>query len=121
MNLLKVQYGDTSSVTGASEEGAVYGFVAVRQMAPLAVQPGMAFAFELSEDTFKHADTKAQISLDASSHDGQPLPDWLQFNPGERRFVGTAPNNVKQIQVRVVASDERGEQIATTITLSFDN
>jgi hypothetical protein len=52
---------------------------------------------------------------------GQPLPDWLKFVPGERRFVGTAQPNVSQVSVVVTARDERGEQVSTSITLNFGN
>ncbi len=53
----------------------------------------------------------------SAAHPGK-IPS--QFIPGERRFVGTAPANVTQIQVQMVARDERGEQVTTTIVLNFD-
>jgi Putative Ig domain len=105
----------------AAQAGSDQGFVAVKAIAPIAAPKGSTFTFVLAEDTFKHAQSKAEISVSAATSDGQPLPDWLKFVPGERRFVGTAPPNVSQVSVVVTARDERGEQVSTTITLNFNN
>lgn len=95
-------------------------FLATRLLSLPRVLPLVAGAV-LAEDTFKHAQSTAEISVSASTADGQPLPDWLKFVPGERRFVGTAPPNVGQVSVVVTARDERGEQVSTSITLNFGN
>ena len=109
-----------SSSAANAQVASSLGFVAVKALAPLRVPTGSSFTFVVSEDTFKHAQQNAEISVTAQTVDGQALPDWLNFIPGERRFVGTAPPNVTQIQVKVMARDERGEQVSTTITLNFD-
>ena len=123
---LSISYVETevkpvAASSAAAQAANSQGFVAVKSVAPITAPKGAAFTFVLAEDTFKHAQSTAEISVSASTADGQPLPDWLKFVPGERRFVGTAPPNVGQVSVVVTARDERGEQVSTSITLNFGN
>jgi hypothetical protein len=123
---LEVRYVETeikpvASSSEAAQASSSQGFVAVKSPAPITAPRGAAFTFVLADDTFKHAQSTAEVSVSARAADGQALPDWLKFVPGERRFVGTAPPNVSQVSVVVTARDERGEQVSTTITLNFGN
>ena len=78
------------------------------------------FSFTLPKDTFKHADTKASVVLEARLDNGQPLPDWLSFDPGSGRFSGRAPQGVQELEIRVVARDSIGGEAATKIVLRFN-
>ena len=106
----------SSSATGGGD-GA--GFVAVRSFGATAVPVGSLFSFTLPKDTFKHADPKASVALEARQADGKPLPDWLQFDAGTGRFTGKAPEGVQQIEISVVARDNSGGEATTKVVLRF--
>lgn len=77
------------------------------------------FSFTLPKDTFKHADPKAAVGLEARTSEGKPLPDWLRFDPGTGRFTGRAPDGMTEIEVRVIARDTSGGEATTKVTLRF--
>lgn len=77
------------------------------------------FSFTLPKDTFKHADPKVSVVLEARLADGKPLPDWLQFDAGTGRFTGRAPQGLQEIEVRVLARDGSGNEATTKVVLRF--
>jgi hypothetical protein len=79
------------------------------------------FSFTLPKDTFKHADPKASVVLEARLGDGKPLPPWLSFDPGSGRFTGRAPQGLQEIEVRVVARDTSGNEATTKVVLRFSS
>ena len=108
----------SSSSAGGGGDGS--GFVAVRSFGATTVPAGSLFSFTLPKDTFKHADPKASVVLEARQADGKPLPDWLQFDAGTGRFTGKAPEGVQQIEISVVARDNSGGEATTKVVLRFD-
>lgn len=109
--------GGSDSVSGS---GGVSGFVSVRSFGSTTVPADTLFSFTLPKDTFKHADPKASVVLEARMADGKPLPDWLTFDNGTGRFTGRAPQGVQEIEVRVVARDNTGGEVATKVMLRFN-
>lgn len=95
------------------------GFLGVRSFGVTSVPVDSLFSFTLPKDTFKHADPKTTVMLEARLADGKPLPPWLQFDPGAGRFTGRAPQGVQEIEVRVVARDNSGNEATTRIVLRF--
>jgi hypothetical protein len=73
----------------------------------------------LPDNTFTHSVSSTPLQISATGASGSPLPDWLRFAPGERRFSGTPPAGVTSLQVVVVATDTNGNQASTTVTLQF--
>ena len=94
-------------------------FVNVRAFGSLDVPAGAPFSFALPRDTFKHADPKASVALEALTPEGRALPSWLNFEPDTGRFTGRAPEGVSQITVVVVARDNLGNEVTTRIVLNF--
>jgi hypothetical protein len=78
------------------------------------------FTFALPKNTFKHADAKASVVLEARMDSGQPMPDWLSFDAGSGRFSGRAPQGVQELQIRVIARDSTGGEAAAKIVLRFN-
>jgi len=115
---------DAAGGSGRSTSGDVggrdsTGFVSVRSFGATTVPAGSLFSFTLPKDTFKHADPKATVVLEARMADGKPLPAWLSFDPGTGRFMGRAPEGVKQMEVLVVARDNTGSEASTKVALQF--
>jgi hypothetical protein len=83
------------------------------------VPAGSLFSFTIPKDTFKHADPKASVTLDARNADGGPLPDWLIFEPGLGRFTGRPPEGLRSFNVLVIGRDGSGNEAYTKVTLNF--
>ncbi len=106
-----------TTTTGAADSA---GFISVRSFGTTTVPAETEFSFTLPKDTFKHADPKATIVLEARQANGKPLPAWIRFDPGAARFTGRAPRGIHQIEVSVVARDTSGHEAATRLVLLFN-
>nr|WP_315204825.1 YDG domain-containing protein [uncultured Albidiferax sp.] len=95
------------------------GFVRVQTFEPLVGTAAQIFGFTLPPDTFVHSDPAATIVLDARTASGGPLPPWLTFNPGNRRFSGTPPADARELAVVVTARDPVGNEASTRLVLTF--
>jgi hypothetical protein len=111
----------SSSLTasGGSSNQSTASFVAVKTFEVVKVALGTAFTLTLPDNTFTHSVSSTPLQISATGASGSPLPDWLRFAPGERRFSGTPPAGVTSLQVVVVATDTNGNQASTTVTLQF--
>jgi hypothetical protein len=116
--------GAAESAGGSSQSGSgggeSSGFISVRSFGTTSIPADSVFSFTLPKDTFKHADPKTTVVLEARMGDGKPLPDWLSFDPGTGRFTGRAPQGVQEIEIRVVARDTSGAEAATIVVLRFN-
>ncbi len=77
-----------------------------------------ASASTLPKDTFKHADPKVSVVLEARSESG-PLPDWLNFDRGTGKFTGRPPESLASFTVIVTARDSSGNEASTRVVLNF--
>ena len=109
----------SSTTSGGGGTQGNTSFVAVKTFDVVKVAPGTSFSLSLPDNTFTHSVSSTPLQISATTASGNPLPDWLQFSPGERRFTGTAPVGVTSLQVLVVATDTNGNQASTTLTLQF--
>ena len=109
----------SSSSDGSSGGGASGGFLSVKAFGDLEIPAGSLFSFVLPKDTFKHADPKANVALEARSEDGKPLPAWLSFEPGSGKFTGRPPESLAQMTVIVIARDSSGNEASTRVVLNF--
>ena len=110
--------GSSTSSGGNSNQGTS-SFVAVKTFDVVKVSPGTTFNLTLPENTFTHSVSTTPLQISATTATGSPLPDWVIFSPGERRFTGTPPLGVTSLQVMVVATDTNGNQVSTTLSLQF--
>lgn len=108
-----------SGLTEIHSLGKTPGFVRVLSFEPLVGPVAQIFGFTLPTDTFVHSDPAATIVLDARTASGGPLPSWLTFNPGNRRFSGTPPADVRELAVVVTARDPVGNEASTKLVLTL--
>ncbi|MBE9101349.1 tandem-95 repeat protein [Vacuolonema iberomarrocanum] len=79
-----------------------------RAIANQALQEGDRFSFRFPTQTFVDPDGDA-LTYAARLSNGQPLPNWLNFNANTRRFYGRPGNSdVGDTRVRVTATDPFG-------------
>lgn len=84
--------------------------------APVVVNPidnqtataGSDFSFPVPGDTFSDPDGDS-LTLSATLENGDPLPDWLTFNPATGEFTGTPGQvDISSICITVTADDGNG-------------
>jgi len=77
-------------------------------------------AFTLPSDTFAHTDGGALVQLNALQADGEPLPDWLTFDPASGTFVGKPPaGETGELVVQVIARDQAGREAAVQVRINL--
>jgi VCBS repeat-containing protein len=82
----------------------------------LQISEGSQFNYKLPTATFTGG--KGDINLTAVQRDGTPLPAWIKFDPKTGKFTGEAPKNLSApIDVRVIATDAKGDQAETKISI----
>jgi hypothetical protein len=123
--------GTTTSPAGGSFPVAVIagGGLATGGDALVALRPtfeapvisdGGPFSFTLPPDVFAHTDAGALIQLNALMGDGEPLPDWLAFDPATGTFVGEPPPGASgEMVVRVIARDQAGREAVVLIRIDL--
>ena len=90
----------------------------MKNFGTLVMPAGSVFSFTLPKDTFKHADPKVSVALDARGENG-PLPDWLNFDRGTGKFTGRPPESLSSFTVIVTARDSSGNEVSTRVVLNF--
>lgn len=80
-----------------------------------------AFSYTVPESAFDDVDAGDSLSWSATLSDGNPLPDWLNFNSATRTFSGTPENSdVGSLNIRITVDD--GDATASTdISLTVAN
>jgi AAA family ATP:ADP antiporter len=84
----------------------------------LSYLPGRPLEHIVPADAFRDADPGDVLHLAARLADGRPLPEWLRFEAGSRRFTGLPPaDTAEEITVTVIASDVDGFEASSCFTL----
>ena len=79
----------------------------------LATQPG---TINVSADIFYGSVSPRELSFEASSIGGGPLPPWLSFDSILLRFTGTPPESaVGTLDLRITARDRSGREAAAEV------
>ncbi|MBW4661701.1 MAG: DUF4347 domain-containing protein [Drouetiella hepatica Uher 2000/2452] len=77
-----------------------------------------AFRFQVSKKAFKDGDGD-RLTLKATLANGDPLPDWLKFDPKTKFFIGKPDlNDIDDLNIKVTASDSEGKSASQTFKLS---
>ncbi len=80
--------------------------------------PGGDLLHEFEDDTFIDADPGDVLTLSAQLATGQPLPNWVRFEPESRRFVGRVPPDASgHLEIEVIATDFEGLTASGTFFL----
>lgn len=81
-----------------------------RRLQDVQLAKGKAFSWRMPSGSFMDLDRNDTLAYTATFSNGKPLPNWLAFDAATLAFSGTAPANALwPIDVRIVASDGRGE------------
>jgi hypothetical protein len=90
----------------------------IHAIPPQSATEYVLFTYTLPSDTFDDADGDA-LSYTANTTDGAPLPAWLSFDAGTRRFSGTPGNaDIGPLDLAVTASDRWGGSVSDTLRLN---
>ncbi|MBF0393790.1 MAG: putative Ig domain-containing protein [Alphaproteobacteria bacterium] len=73
----------------------------------------------LPMDAFAHTRSDAVVTLNAIRINGQPLPQWLNFDSRSGTLTGQPPGDFKgTMVVKIIARDERGQEATITIRIN---
>lgn len=72
----------------------------------LRVPPSWSFSIGLSGDTFlpEGGDSSSDLNISVQLEDGNPVPNWLRFDPGLMTLNGGTPIEMHSNTIRVMAS-----------------
>jgi hypothetical protein len=108
--------GDANSfrvvVTSAGNDGATgEALLLNRGMSDQSLQASGSGEISVPADAFAHTDPNATIQLSAMQADGQPLPQWIAFDPHTGKFEVHAPHGVNgDVVIKLVAHDAQGHE-----------
>ena len=86
-----------------------------------AFELGQKMEYRIPKDAFAHTNSASVVQLEASLVNGQPLPDWLDFDPISGAFSGKPPSDAARVVViRVTARDDQGRETSTTFTIRIE-
>lgn len=77
---------------------------------------GEMFSFTIPDSTFFDDDGNNTLSYSAKLASGDPLPDWLTFDPGSATFSGIPPV-IETLNIRVTAADIVGAYVTTNFRI----
>jgi VCBS repeat-containing protein len=108
-----VSYGD-----GTTDNIYEYDLYLVKTPSSQEILVDEVASFNLPTGTFRHSNSSAKVTLEASLADGRPLPDWLTFDPDSGRFTGKPPKGTGgSMDIKVMARDDRGNVVFTQFLL----
>jgi Ca2+-binding RTX toxin-like protein len=94
--------------------------VVAQPLGVVATQEDAEISFTVPSDVFTDVESGTALTLTATFIEGQPLPEWLIFEPVTRTFTGTPPLNFEaQLDLRLTATDLDGASVSTVFTLDF--
>ncbi len=71
-------------------------------------------SFNLPQGVFRHSDANAKVTVEAKLADGQPLPDWITFDPDSGRFTAKPPiGSGGYMDIKILARDQDGNVAET--------
>ena len=84
-----------------------------------------AFQFIFDQNTFSDLNSDISgsvLTYAATLQNGEPLPDWLSFDPTTRTFEGTPlSSNTGTLKVVVIATDAGGQSVSDTFDITVTN
>ena len=80
------------------------------------------FYLDLDSNIFNDTDTSDSLTYTATLSDGNPLPQWLSFNPDTLLFSGTPINdNIGTINIKVIATDTSSASVENTFSITIND
>ncbi|MBV1929082.1 MAG: putative Ig domain-containing protein, partial [Gammaproteobacteria bacterium] len=126
--LNRVEFADGTVWEGAVLEGLINGEelnnppVVNIALPDQVSDEGVIFSYQIPGNTFTDIDANDSLTLTATLADDSALPSWLSFDAGTQTLSGTPGNDdVGSFDIKVMATDSEGLNIADTFTLSIAN
>ncbi|CDK99845.1 conserved protein of unknown function [Magnetospirillum gryphiswaldense MSR-1 v2] len=106
-------------VTATQGGPAVEGLVALRpEMQTPTITDGPV-RITLPLDAFAHTRSDAVVTLNAIRINGQPLPQWLNFDSRSGTLAGQPPGDFKgTMVVKIIARDDKGQEATITVRIN---
>lgn len=82
----------------------------------LTVLTWQSFNYTVPDSIFVDDDGNNTLIYSAKLNNGNPLPEWLTFNPTTNIFSGT-PTIMETLNIRITATDSAGETAFTTFKI----
>lgn len=80
-----------------------------------------AFQLSLPPDLFVHSNPDAVITIDVGTVNGAPAPSWMSYDAVNQTISGTPPPEaVGDYEVEIIAHDQFGSELRTTILLQIN-
>ena len=81
---------------------------------------GRMLDYHVPNQAFGHTDPAAIVQLEALLVDGNPLPEWVEFDPTSGVFGGRPPKDAVDLEIKVIARDNEGREATTTFRLRIE-
>ncbi|HMW18189.1 MAG TPA: Ig-like domain-containing protein [Accumulibacter sp.] len=79
------------------------------------------FSFQLPRNTFSDIDAGDILIYRALQDNGNPLPDWIQFDAATLTFSGHVPASQRApTEIRIVATDSKGAEATDVFSIGID-
>ena len=80
------------------------------------------FDYQFPANTFNDPDPVDELTYSSAVANGNPLPEWLSFEAGQRRFSGTPTNeDIGDIEIAITATDLELETVTDTFLITVQN
>jgi VCBS repeat-containing protein len=116
---MKAEGGPNGQVDG-QQKGGDRLFV-FKGISNTVVPNGGRLDYHVERQAFGHTDPGAIVQLEATLMDGNPLPEWMEFDPTSGTFSGRPPADAEaNVEVKVTARDNEGREASTSFKLQID-
>ncbi|MFA7404235.1 MAG: putative Ig domain-containing protein, partial [Pelobacteraceae bacterium] len=95
-----------SSTLVVSISGTNDAPIVIKRLADRGLTSSKNFSFRLPENSFTDVDKGDVLTYTATLANGSALPDWLKFDAASGTFSGKAPKTVRDLDIRVTATDK---------------
>jgi hypothetical protein len=97
------------------------GFASVDPINTPSLDAGEAFELTIPVEAFRNVRSEAKITLSVNLPDGSALPTWVVYDAAAGVLRGTSPSGIAQLDLKVTAVDDLGNEISTIINLKFSD
>ncbi len=102
-------------VENSNDKPVVIGSIATQELII-----GSSFTWSVPNNLFYDEDLDDSLAYIVTQSDGSPLQSWLTFNIQDLTLIGTPTiDDVGEISLLIVATDDSGESVSTTFNLSI--
>jgi Ca2+-binding RTX toxin-like protein len=111
---------DAQGGRDTSRAGNDLSLITLPDLGSVSFSQGSEISLALPQESFSEAFGFTEFEFSALQSDGQPLPDWLKFDPRTGLFSGKVPADFSgKIDITIIARDSQGQQVITSLQLDI--